>query len=180
MRWAGDRWVDSMAVPETASSLSKIDGYRRRRNAVTAGVTVNCAQRDAFSMFMRRMSDWWPFQNYSLGHDTVHGAHIEERVGGRLFERRENGEERTWGTVLEWDPPSRAVISWEVIPGPVTTYVELKFRSLGPGVTRVSIEHTGWENLAPGSVPSNCDYSAGWDEVLRAFQVLASAPEAAS
>ena len=57
------------------------------------------------------------------------------------------------------------------------TEVELSFTSLGPALTRVSVEHRGWEHLseeqlredcaAPGGYSSGA-YSGGWAAALAA------------
>ena len=52
----------------------------------------------------------------------------------------------TWGEVLAWEPPGRFAMSWKMTPVP--TEVELTFQALGPALTRVSVEHRGWEALS--------------------------------
>jgi uncharacterized protein YndB with AHSA1/START domain len=57
-----------------------------------------------------------------------------------------------WARVLEYEPPTRLVFSWDVSPawqievGPNrTSEVEVRFSSLGPNTTRVDLEHRNIE-----------------------------------
>jgi hypothetical protein len=70
--------------------------------------------------------------------------------------------------ITSWDPPHRFALRWEVIPGPAATYVELNFEKLTDHATRVSVEHTGWENVDPSLLP-DCNYSEGWETTLAHF-----------
>jgi hypothetical protein len=57
--------------------------------------------------------------------------------------------------------------------------VELSFRELGPTLTRVVVEHRGWEALTDEQLAEDCAlpggynsgaYSAGWTRILEAFR----------
>ncbi|GGV09016.1 SRPBCC domain-containing protein [Streptomyces spectabilis] len=137
------------------------------QHVVRASVVVNCSQESAFSTFVGRVADWWPLQSYSLGRDQIKTVVVEKRVGGRMYEVRPDGE-RNWGVITAWNPPHGFVLRWDVISGP-TTSVELTFEKLDDHSTRVSVEHTGWENVDPSLLPSDCNYGEGWRVTLQHF-----------
>jgi hypothetical protein len=67
-------------------------------------------------------------------------------------------------------------MTWENTP--VATEVELSFRALGPALTRVSVEHRGWEALTSEQLGEDCalpggystgSYSTGWVTILGRF-----------
>ncbi len=129
-----------------------------------------------FEAFVRMIGTWWPVEPLSIGKGRVRSITVEQRLGGRVYETWDDGTTVDWGEVLVWDPPSRLVMSWVHTPAP--TEVELAFTALGPALTRVAVEHRGWEHLteeqlredcaAPGGYRSGA-YSGGWLLVLERF-----------
>lgn len=66
----------------------------------------------------------------------------------------------------------------------VPTEVELTFRALGPALTRVSVEHRGWEALSDEQIAEDCalpgghangSYARGWAQILARFVAAAEA-----
>ena len=114
---------------------------------VRRSVRVARPQEDAFRVFTEEIAAWWPLDTHSIGKDgrPAETAVLEGREGGRFYERTGSGTE-LWGTVLVWEPPSRVVISWELVPGRPPTEVEVRFSAEGEG-TRVELEHRGFERL---------------------------------
>jgi regulation of enolase protein 1 (concanavalin A-like superfamily) len=133
------------------------------QNMVTASIVVNRGQAAVFSVFVDRLADWWPIQSYSLGREQVKTVVVEQHVGGRIYEVRADGES-DWGIITNWNPPHQFMLRWDVTPGPAT-HVELNFQKLTEDITRVSVEHTGWENVDPALL-QNCSYTEGWREAL--------------
>ena len=134
--------------------------------AVEKSVVVHCDQRRAFEVFTREIGSWWPLHTHSIGEDKVTEVVFEEKVGGRVFERHDDGAEGEWGRVLAWEPPARFVMSW--YPGrdaSEATELEVRFTPAGDG-TRVDLEHRGWEILAARARDARAGYDTGWDEVL--------------
>jgi hypothetical protein len=71
---------------------------------------------------------------------------IEPWAGGKVFERTGSGEEREWGSVTIWDPPSRVEFTWH--PGASRDYeqiVTVDFR-VEADETRVTLTHRGWHH----------------------------------
>ena len=135
-------------------------------------VTVDVAgePKHAFQHGPARASAWWP-TTHTASHE--HGAEIvfEPRVGGRLFERTSTGREIDWGEVTEWDPPFRLRYRWHIATNAgAATDVEINFRELDPSLTRVEIEHRGWEQLGEEKGRAWRDVNhGGWDGVLPAY-----------
>jgi uncharacterized protein YndB with AHSA1/START domain len=51
---------------------------------------------------------------YKIGKVTAVDAVIEPCVGGRWYERSDDGSTCDWGRVLAWEPHSRLVLSWDI------------------------------------------------------------------
>ena len=80
---------------------------------VAKTVTVPASADDAFEMFTERPLDWWPHDHILVPPPRV-AITFEPKAGGRWFERSADGTERDWGRVLDWDPPGRLVLSWQI------------------------------------------------------------------
>jgi hypothetical protein len=129
-----------------------------------------------FSTFVRSIGAWWPVKVFSAGKERVRNVTIEERAGGSVSETWDDGTVVEWGELLDWTPPSRFVMTWAGTPQP--TEVEFRFAALGPLLTRVTVEHRGWERLTEEDLGKDCAlpggyrsgaYSAGWRQILDRF-----------
>ena len=79
--------------------------------AIRKSLTVEAAPQKAFSVFTEGFDRWWPKSHSILASKTPQVAvTVEPRVGGRWYERGEDGSECDWGKVLSWDPPKRMVL----------------------------------------------------------------------
>lgn len=76
-------------------------------NSVRKVVVVNAPQAIAWRVFTQKMGAWWPLANYKIGKAPAVDAVLEPHVGGRWYERGDDGSTCEWGTVLSWAPPSR-------------------------------------------------------------------------
>ena len=133
---------------------------------VQVGITVASGVGHAFRTFTEDMGAWWPSHSHSIGEARVTAVVLEPRVGGRLFERWDDGTEHDWGEILEWDPPRRFVCTWR--PNherPAATELEVRFEEVSGG-TRVTLEHRGWERLGADAAEVRRDYAAGWAPVV--------------
>ena len=125
---------------------------------------------------MRTIGVWWPRQPYSVGGDRVRDVTVEPHLGGRVYETWDDGTVREWGHLLAWEPPRRLTMSWFCTPA--VTEVELTFVALGPALTRVGVEHRGWENLGAEQLTRDCaqpggyaagGFDRGWTTILAAL-----------
>lgn len=101
---------------------------------------------------------------------------IEPRVGGRWFERGEDGSECDWGKVLVWEPPRRVILGWQLnskfsYDPAVTTEVEVRFIAEGADATRVELEHRYLERLgtAGQDLRKSVDSPEGWGKLLELY-----------
>ena len=147
-----------------------------RRPPVRQSVLVRAPQRHTFEVFVQTIGIWWPVQPLSAGKDRVRDITLEQRQGGRVYETWDDGTEVSWGELLIWSPPDRFVMSWQGTPA--HTEVELSFTALGPELTRVAVEHRGWEALTPEQLGEDCAlpggynsgaYATGWARILGRF-----------
>jgi uncharacterized protein YndB with AHSA1/START domain len=134
-------------------------------NSVRKSVSVDAPQDVAWRVFTQKMGRWWPLANYKIGKAKAVDAVIEPQVGGRWYERGDDGSTCDWGRVLLWEPPSRLVLSWDINaewqPEPtLNTEIELRFIPDGENVTRVELEHRHLDR-----------YGARRDEMRRIFDV---------
>ncbi|MEU4689571.1 SRPBCC domain-containing protein [Actinoplanes sp. NPDC023714] len=125
---------------------------------------VRSGRAHTFDVFVRDIGAWWPTRPFSLGHEKVVAVTFEQRLGGRVYETWADGTEVPWGEVIAWQPPSRFTLTWTVLTA--LTVVEVVFTELGPALTRVALEHRGWEKLST-DVPGG--YRAGWKQILDTF-----------
>jgi hypothetical protein len=149
------------------------------RPPVRQATTVRSGIDHTFDVFVRTIGQWWPAQPLSMGKDRLRDITFERRVGGQVYETWDDGSTAKWGEVLAWDPPSGFTMSWECTPG--RTEVEMSFAALGPALTRVAVEHRGWESLSETQTQQDCalpgggyaggSYNRGWAMILDRFAV---------
>ena len=103
-------------------------------------------------------------------------AVMEPFVGGRWYERDEDGSECDWGKVLEWEPPARLVLAWRVngnaaYDPTVSSTVEIRFIAVSDKVTRVELEHRDLDRLGEKGVAIREMVGSpnGWGFVLQTY-----------
>jgi uncharacterized protein YndB with AHSA1/START domain len=131
---------------------------------VVKTITVKCSPARAFRAFTAEAAKWWPLATHSmrgLG-KKVEICCFEEHVGGRVYQRAEDGSEADWGRILAWDPPHRFAFSWLVNVAPEQAQtVAVEFTPVAEG-TQVRLTHSGWEKL--GEVAAAEARRRGYDE----------------
>jgi uncharacterized protein YndB with AHSA1/START domain len=136
---------------------------------VRKSIVVPLGRTDAFDLFVRRMSEWWPLHARSVSLENAASCHVEARVGGRLYERDRQGAEHVWGRFKVLDEGKRAVFSWHPgLPEAAATEVQVTFAPAGEG-TRVDIEHRDWERLGARASFVRGLMDGGWPGVLARF-----------
>jgi uncharacterized protein YndB with AHSA1/START domain len=131
-----------------------------RRPPVRQSVVVRGDRRHTFGTFVSMIGMWWPVTPFSAGRDRVRDVTFEQRQGGRVYETWQDGTEIEWGEVLAWEPPERFVMTWNMTS--VATEVELRFAELGPVLTRVTVEHRGWDRLTEEQLAKDCALPGGY------------------
>lgn len=115
-------------------------------NSVRKVVHVNAPPAIAWRVFTERMGKWWPLAHYKIGQANAVDAILEPRVGGRWYERGDDGSTCMWGSVLAWEPTTRLVLSWDITADwrydpELKTEVEVRFIAESESRTRVELEH---------------------------------------
>jgi len=132
-------------------------------NSVWKTTLVQAPPAVAWRVFTERMGTWWPLSVYKIGKANAVDAVLEPRVGGRWYERGDDGSTCDWGRVLLWEPPSRLVLSWDInadwqYDPDLKTEIEVCFIAEGESATRVELEHRKLDR-----------YGARRDEMRRIF-----------
>ncbi|MFC0680073.1 SRPBCC domain-containing protein [Lysobacter korlensis] len=148
------------------------------RPPVRQSTTVAAPRARTFDTFAGRLAEWWPLDPFSFGGAArIATVTLDARIGGEVLEHWHDGTTRAWGTLLTWDPPAEFSMTWNVTGEP--TEVELRFLELGDRLTRVELEHRGWERLTPEQVAAACAlpggyaggaFRQGWLTILTAFK----------
>jgi uncharacterized protein YndB with AHSA1/START domain len=115
-------------------------------NCVRKVVSVQAPREVAWRVFTEQMATWWPLAMYKIGKAAAVDAVIEPRVGGRWYERGEDGTTCDWGRVLAWEPHARLVLTWDITADwqydpALQTEIEVRFIAEGEAGTRVELEH---------------------------------------
>lgn len=157
----------------------------RRRPPVRKATIVRSDVAHTFDTFVRSIGVWWPTETFSAGRERVQDVTLERRAGGRVYETWNDGTVVEWGEVKAWDPPNGFTMSWSGTPR--ETEVNLTFQELGPSLTRVAVEHRGWEELTESQLAEDCAlpggytsgaYAVGWQRILDAFTGAVEGEEA--
>ena len=139
-------------------------------------VTVAKPPQRVFDLFTGRMGDWWP-KGMTVGAAPMVAVVIEPRAGGRWFERSADAVETNWGRVLEWDPPRRVLLAWQLDASftydpNFETELEMLFEPDGEG-TRVRLEHRHLERFGDSAAKLAENMGRGWSGIIDGFSVFA-------
>ncbi|MDP1876332.1 MAG: SRPBCC domain-containing protein [Actinomycetota bacterium] len=137
--------------------------------AVVVEVDVPLDPTAAFRLFTEQVASWWPLASHSVFGTNAAELRFPAGAGCPIVEVSSTGEESTWGTVRECDPPDRILFSWH--PGRTSNTaqnVEVTFTP-APGGTHVRLTHTGWESAGHRAPEVRANYATGWVMVLEGF-----------
>jgi uncharacterized protein YndB with AHSA1/START domain len=151
-------------------------------NSVRKVVSVQAPLALAWRVFTEKMGTWWPLGHYKIGKAKAVDALIEPRVGGRWYERGDDGSTCDWGRVLSWEPHSRLVLAWDISadwqPDPtLKTEIEVRFIAEGEDGTRVELEHRQLDRYGArrDEMRRIFDSDGGWGGLLALFASAAAA-----
>jgi uncharacterized protein YndB with AHSA1/START domain len=142
-------------------------------------IVIEAPQAHVFRVFTDGMDSWWPREHH-VGTSPMARSILEPGAGGRWYATCVDGTECDVGRVLEWDPPRRVVLAWQLTADwkfdpDFVTEVEVTFTAEGPRTTRVQLEH---RNLARFGVVAPqlreaVNASNGWELILSNFAAVA-------
>jgi uncharacterized protein YndB with AHSA1/START domain len=148
-------------------------------NSLRKTVRVAAPPDVAWRVFTQKMGSWWPLASHKIGKAKAVDAVIEPHVGGRWYERGDDGSTCDWGHVQLWDPPTRLILTWEINADfqsdpTIKTEVEVRFAADGQG-TRVDLEHRKLNALGArrDQMRGIFDSDGGWTGLLNAFARVA-------
>jgi len=141
-------------------------------------VEVGAPPERAFAFFAENISAWWP-GNMAIGAEPWVAIEIEPRPGGRWFERAASGAETQWGRVLDWSPPSRLLLAWQIdatykYDATFETELEITFEPIGAR-TRVTLEHRNLERFGDSAQRTAEQLGGGWPRIIEGFARLCAA-----
>ena len=150
-------------------------------NGVWKVVSVQAPQTVAWRVFTEQIGVWWPLAFYKIGKANAVDAVTEPRVGGRRYERGD-GSMCQWGSVLEWEPHSHLVLSWDISADwqydpTLKTEIEVRFSADGSDRTRVELEHRHLDRYGArrDEMRRIFDIEGDWGRLLEAFARAAAA-----
>ena len=145
-------------------------------NSVRKVVKVQAPRELALQVFTQQMRTWWPLAVYKIGKANAVDAIIEPRVGGRWYERGEDGSTCDWGRVLVWEPSSRLVLSWDInadfqYDPALQTEIDVRFIAEKDGSTRVELEHRRLDRYGDrrDEMRTIFDKTGDWGQLLASF-----------
>lgn len=143
-------------------------------------VRVKAAPERAFDLFVNNMERWWPASHH-IGEAPFEAIVVEARVGGRWFERDAAGVECQWGKVLDFSPPSRLLLAWQLdsqftFDPAFVTEVEIAFEPAVDGGTEVTLTHRDLERFGSDARRIAGLLDGGWPEIVAAFGDFADQP----
>lgn len=149
-------------------------------NRVRKVMSVEAPQSIAWRVFTQGMGKWWPLGAYKIGKANAVDAVMEPHVGGRWYERGEDGSTCDWGRVLVWEPPSRLVLTWDINANwqhdpSLNTEIEVLFISESKNRTRVELEHRRLDRYGArrDEMRTIFDKTGDWGRLLAAFAARA-------
>jgi uncharacterized protein YndB with AHSA1/START domain len=151
-------------------------------NSVRRIVSVEAPPDIAWQVFTEQMASWWPLAVYKIGKTNAVDAVMEPRVGGRWYERGDDGSTCDWGRVLAWEPHARLLLSWDITADwqydpALQTEIEVRFIPQGEGHTRVEFEHRRLDRYGArrDEMRTIFDKTGDWGRLLATFAQIAAA-----
>lgn len=142
--------------------------------AIVRTVEVKAPVDRAFDVFASRMGEWWHKEHSIAQGTTQKDVIVEPRPGGRWYELGMDGSEHPWGHVIDYDPPRRLLLAWQLnrdfaFDPALVTEVEVRFEPTSEG-TRVHFEHRNLERMGKGAAEQLEAMDGGWGMLLDLFR----------
>jgi uncharacterized protein YndB with AHSA1/START domain len=157
------------------SNLETVEPVRKQ-------IVIEAPQAHVFRVFTDGMDSWWPRQHH-IGSSPMAKQILEPALGGRWYATCVDGTECNVGRVLEWDPPRRIVLAWQLTADwkfdpDFVTEVEINFTAEGARRTRVDLEHRNLARygLVAPKLRESVDSADGWPLLLARFAAAAEQP----
>jgi uncharacterized protein YndB with AHSA1/START domain len=150
-------------------------------DAIQYTLTVPLPPTDAFTLFARQFTEWWP-REYTWSQSVLEDIGIEARPGGLCYEHGPHGFRCDWGRVLAWEPPGRLVLAWQISPRrepepnpEKASTIELHFEAEVDGTTRVMLEHRDFDRHGDGAAEYRAALASeqGWPYILGRYAAAA-------
>ena len=138
---------------------------------IRQALMLEADQCRTFETFVHRLSTWWPMEVRSP-HRRSAEVRVEEWCGGRIYRVDSGGREHEWGRLTSWHPPDSFSFMFDGAAESEPTEVALRFQRLGPALTRVVVEHRGWERLSGALYDRDTSHAGGWLAALRRYAAL--------
>lgn len=147
---------------------------------VKQSIVVEAPIAQAFKVFTEKFGSFKPPEHNLLGVEIAETV-FEPRVGGCIYDRGIDGSECRWARVLDYEPPDRVLLSWDISPQwqietdpDKTSEWEVSFTAETADRTRVEIEHRHLERHGEGweSVSNGVGGDQGWPLYLRRYAEL--------
>jgi uncharacterized protein YndB with AHSA1/START domain len=147
------------------------------KDLLTLTQPVDASPDRAFQVFVDEFDRWWP-RDHTWGKERLAAIVIEPKMGGRCFERLNDGSEQIWGKVLAFDRPHHIVIAWQISPDRTpeesdgtASRVDVRFSPLDGGRTNVLVVHRDffrhqgdWEKYR-----NDMASKKGWPTIMAAY-----------
>lgn len=148
--------------------------------SVKQSIVVEAPIERAFKVFTEQFGSFKPREHNLLDVEIAETV-FEPRVGGHIYDRGVDGSECRWARVLEFEPPTRVLLSWDISPQwqietdpRKTSEWEVRFTAETDNRTRVELEHRnlerhgeGWESERDGVAGDD-----GWPLYLQRYAEL--------
>jgi uncharacterized protein YndB with AHSA1/START domain len=143
-------------------------------------IEVDVGVDRAFEVFTRQFDKIKPREHNLLG-EPIAETVLEPRAGGRLYDRGVGGATCEWGRVLEFEPPRRVLLAWDISPrwqierDPArASEVEITFTAIDVARTRVQLEHRHLDRHGEGWEDSRraLEGGEGWPRYLDRYAAL--------
>lgn len=150
-------------------------------NPIKQHFPVPAPAGEAFEVFTQKLNSWWP-KEYTWAGEGLEKMAIEPGKNGRCFERGPHGFECDWGRVVEWDPPHRIVLTWQIGPDRVpqpnpekASEIEVLFEE-DNSATQVTFIHRNFENHgeSAGTYKEALASPKGWPYILGNYKEAVS------